>query len=52
MEQLAQELEDLAQAQVRREQGPFSQTAVKRETWEGGARYAGTGEGTGTEAEA
>lgn len=47
MRHLAQELERLAQAQVRREQRPFSQTAIKRKIWAGGARDAGIGEGTG-----
>lgn len=49
MEQLAQELEGLAQAQVRRERRPFSQTAIKK-IWAGGTRNAGVGERAGTEA--
>jgi hypothetical protein len=48
MWQLAQELEGLAQAQVRREQRPFSQTVIKKKIWAGGARNARIGEGTGT----
>lgn len=45
MEQLAQELEELAQAQVRREKGPVSQTAIRKEIWAGGTRDVGIGEG-------
>lgn len=55
MGQLARELEGLAQAQVRRERRPCSQTMVKKEIWmgwgvEGKTRNAGIGEGTGREA--
>lgn len=47
MGQLAKELEGLAQAHVRREQRPFSQTAIKRKIWAGGARNARVGKGEG-----
>lgn len=49
MGQLAKELEGLAQAQVRREQRPFSQTAIKRKTGQEGLEMLGLGR-RGTEA--